>query len=1536
MASQACRTHDGAQAVLARLGRGVWRPAAVCICLSFLLVGNAAAPARADPGQNPDTVPGPIMVPEGEMAVPVTPPMLSMAAASDAIDAAEALGAPGVAPLSPQTAIPGLLTPQGVFVDPVMSRVYVSSYDNDKVFVLDVTTLKVLKTLTLGAGDRPWGVTINPQTGKLYVAGSRTGAVHVYDAQSLDKLTVINVSFMPSLTFLDSYGKWVFAVSNRLNDLVVIDATKDQVVKELWLGNDMGPFGLAADPILGRVYVGSRTAGTILTFAEASNWEQVGTAIHPCGSNAGEAPGAMDLDVTRRYLYVSCFSGANADKAVQLTVDASGLGLLRWLAVGNGGPDGGGGVVVNPTTGNVFITNSAASTVSVNSRWGQPLATVQVDEDPYGIGVDPESGRVFSGNRDARPGGVTGGDLTAFNDVYVAGLNGPNGVAVDPVSHRVYVTNRLNGMLSMYDGAQQLYNFSYKLYPNFLGSTNVGGMPWGVAVNPNNGKVYVASFLNGKLYVYNGATLGQMAAIDVGPEATFAAVNTRTGQAFAVSHRNNQVTIVDDATYATTTVASGGQGAWGLTVNPRLNHLYVGHRDGGLLNVLDGTNGWHSRQQLTPCGSQGQLFAMDFNPVSSRLYITCAIGGPGSSVDQAVVLFADPQTGVLSLLATLAIGAGGENGGGGVAVNTSSGRALITNSQAGTVTYIGADDKVQTTLPIGSDPFGIAVDPTTQRVFVGLRSSHNLAVSADYTSAIDTSPKIVSSQTIGCAGRQITVQGSYFPYDPAHGLDSVTVSLVGAARVTVPINAGGAFTAQVVPTQVNDDYTIAANITQVPSIGAGVLLHTPRTGLPIIFVPGAGGSELVVNQATHYWAGPDPAQLHWDRKLFTYAQGERAWLDYPGVYSALLGMDSRYYDILELLPDGSTPRKDSPPPGTPQTTPDIVVGGPVQELSLPYPTIKLLTGEVVWKDVTVDVYKNMFDSLRGAGYVDGLTLFSYPYDWRRELINTDTALERVIVKAMYASGKSKVVLLTHSTGGVVIRNYLLRKGTTRVDQVISMGTPYLGLVKPAFKALVTGDDGGVGWHLTAFGIPTSFGVGIDPKELQRLSRNWPSLYELMPTDLWFQAGTSGDGWSPPYIVIEHAKVSYVGPVPVAIRVEQEALDYAASQAFKRGYNSSLVTAGETLQAQGIGDMSRLTDRYLAQRIAGIGQDTGRRVRFAERFICVGLICTGPWHWIEMETIKQGDDTVPLRSAVGTNLRAGDQSYYCVESAHGALPANPSVHTLLANMLQGQLCSNTQAAWAACPSVNAESADAGEAAPSSGAPAVPPAPTYEMHLFGNGTLEVWDSAGNHAGPIPGYPQYLDNGIKGVDVQRAGENTMATITMGGAYTVTVRGLQAGGVAELRLSELSSGSVSKAAQFSAFPLGASAVATMTLTLPYLPATVQMQLRSDPTAPVQMLTATSVTGAAAGDDVAPVAGINLDLSAKQVTVLAADNEGGSGVAHIYVSTTWPAQGFTEYTGPFALPKGVGCITAYAVDNAGNTGGPGYQCLTRLPLLRR
>jgi YVTN family beta-propeller protein len=308
----------------------------------------------------------------------------------------------------------------------------------------------------------------------------------------------------------------------------------------------------------------------------------------------------------------------------------------------------------------------------------------------------------------------------------VPGFSYPNDVAINRTTHWVYVSGRSSNLLTMIDG----------LSLAVLKSVSVGQQPWGVAVNPATNKVYVANFASDSIHVLDASTLAVLDIIPVGPKPTFVRVNEVTNRVFVVTYGNNSVVVLDGATDTIRDVkSSGGFGAWGLAVNPTLNRLYISNRDTGSVTTLDGANGFQviNNQTVAPCGPMGSSpYGLGFNPKIAKLYIACA---PDVSVNGAAIYSAGP--GGLSQRVYVAIGEGGADGGGGVAVNTdntatATGNVFITNSAADTVSVLsGASNQVTATIPVGGNPFGVAVDPGTGRVFVANRYSDDVSVFKD-------------------------------------------------------------------------------------------------------------------------------------------------------------------------------------------------------------------------------------------------------------------------------------------------------------------------------------------------------------------------------------------------------------------------------------------------------------------------------------------------------------------------------------------------------------------------------------------------------------------------------------------------------------------------------------------------------------------------------------------------------------------------------------------------------------------------------------
>ena len=305
--------------------------------------------------------------------------------------------------------MPGFSYPNDVAVNPTTHRVYVSGRNDNRLTMIDGVSLAVIKSVPVG--QQPWGVAVNPNPAinKVYVANFASGTIHVLNATTLEEAKEIWVGPNPTFVRVNDVTNQVFVVTYGNNSVVVLDGVTDAILGTQSSGG-FGAWGLAVNSVLNRVYVSNRDSGSVTTLNGANGFQVIGSqTIVPCGA-IGSSPYGLGFNPNNAKLYIACAPVQSVNGAAIYSADSGGLAQRVFVAIGEGGTDGGGGLAVNTTTGNVFITNSAANTVSVIGGAGNlVIDTIPVGLNPFGAGVDPGTGHVFVANRSS-------GDLSVFKD----------------------------------------------------------------------------------------------------------------------------------------------------------------------------------------------------------------------------------------------------------------------------------------------------------------------------------------------------------------------------------------------------------------------------------------------------------------------------------------------------------------------------------------------------------------------------------------------------------------------------------------------------------------------------------------------------------------------------------------------------------------------------------------------------------------------------------------------------------------------------------------------------------------------------------------------------------------------------------------------------------------------------------------------------------------------------------------------------------------------------------------------------------------
>jgi YVTN family beta-propeller protein len=289
--------------------------------------------------------------------------------------------------------------PQAIAVNASANRIYVSSRNNARVYMLEAATLATISSTAVGA--QPWGIAYYPPLNKVYVASWSTGKVTVLDGTTLAVLKTIVVG--PNPTWVVRAGSQIQLVVYGGNALVSIDPATDTLVRNVHLTRSNGAWALAYNANEDVTYVSSRDSKTI-TLVDAAGIERT---VIPAGRSVACEPYQVDFNLTLNRLYVVCDVPAQLnDELIVYQAGGASLAAVAEVMVGTAGPDtpggddGRGGLVINPNTASVFVSNSYDNTVSVVDGGANTLiSTVDVGTNPFGLGIDPTTKWVYSANR---------------------------------------------------------------------------------------------------------------------------------------------------------------------------------------------------------------------------------------------------------------------------------------------------------------------------------------------------------------------------------------------------------------------------------------------------------------------------------------------------------------------------------------------------------------------------------------------------------------------------------------------------------------------------------------------------------------------------------------------------------------------------------------------------------------------------------------------------------------------------------------------------------------------------------------------------------------------------------------------------------------------------------------------------------------------------------------------------------------------------------------------------------------------------------
>jgi YVTN family beta-propeller protein len=277
-------------------------------------------------------------------------------------------------------------------------------------------------------------MTYDPAQGRLFIATGRAVVVTQGGTQVLDSIPAsVLMQFPCNLVYVPTTDEVYVANcgGEPSRAVTIIDACTDTIVGTIALGQL--PFGIAYDSNTDQVFLAD-SSGTVYA-----------------------------IDVQARQVV----------QTVQV-------------------PSGYYGVLFDPDTGELYVSNARNGTVSVISDTSYSLvATVHVGDFPMGMGLDPATGQVFVANFiDGTVTAIADRNNTVVRTVHVGWL--PSGVAVDSSTDTAYVSNGDGYSVVMLDTA------TYATIPCLVVGNTLGA-PLFV---PDMGQMYVPCVAAGEVLIF--------------------------------------------------------------------------------------------------------------------------------------------------------------------------------------------------------------------------------------------------------------------------------------------------------------------------------------------------------------------------------------------------------------------------------------------------------------------------------------------------------------------------------------------------------------------------------------------------------------------------------------------------------------------------------------------------------------------------------------------------------------------------------------------------------------------------------------------------------------------------------------------------------------------------------------------------------------------------------------------------------------------------------------------------------------------------
>ncbi|HWN09106.1 MAG TPA: carboxypeptidase regulatory-like domain-containing protein [Pyrinomonadaceae bacterium] len=659
------------------------------------------------------------------------------------------LGASRARMASFQINIPAGSRPGGVAVNSVTNKIYVTNSGSNDVTVINGPNHT---TTTVPVGTQPGPVAVNPVTNKIYVANMGSTSVTVIDGADYSTVTV-PAGTTPQAITVNSVTNKIYVANKDSNNVTVIDGA-DNSTATVPAGTE--PFAIAVNPVTNKIYVVNSRSNNVTVINGVDN------TVVPVAT--GVFPVDVAVNPVTNKIYVANLN--NGTVTIINGPDNSTLTVPNGPF--NSTPNA---VAVNPVTNKIYVSNFGSRITVINGADNTTASITHLFDSTGSVTVNPVANKIYATHTSSAHLTVIDGVDNSSESIPTGTGGGTNSTfsAVNPVTNKIYVVSSgtetvTADIVSVINGAD-----------NSIALVPVGTQPYATAINPLTNKVYVANRNSNDVTVMNGVD-NSTATVAAGTEPLAIAVNMVTNKIYVANHDSDNVTVINGADNSTTTIAAGS-GPVAIAVNPFTNKIYVANENGNNVTVINGGD-----NSTATISAEIQPKAIAVNQITNKIYV---LNNFSNSV--TIINGADNSTVTI------------ENGSGGgtssvtraqaIAVNSVTNKIFVTNYGLHSVTVINGADNSTSTIPTSPQPFAVAVNPITNKIYAMGSADVTVINGADHTTAIIPTEAAQAALAVDQVTNKIYVTGiGSNSFTIINGVDNSTTGLPGARGVDLAVN----------------------------------------------------------------------------------------------------------------------------------------------------------------------------------------------------------------------------------------------------------------------------------------------------------------------------------------------------------------------------------------------------------------------------------------------------------------------------------------------------------------------------------------------------------------------------------------------------------------------------------------------------------------------------------------------------------------------------------------------------------------------------